>query len=203
MRSTLLADLLGPLGVAQTHNRPWVSNDKPFSESEFRTMKYRPSYLEPSPLSTTPAPTWTGTCPGTTPTTSTPASPCSHPTKFTTAPGATDGPTEHAFTTPTPNAFAETRRRQHLPASWGSTSPRNTRTPPNGSDSSTAPDHAQQEGGHTGHQRHEFCPVGDDRDLVHVRSLGGSDKQPFFDGLEPTELRRPISPHEGSRMPSW
>jgi putative transposase len=44
MRSTLLADLLGPLGVAQTHNRPRVSNDNPFSESEFRTMKYRPNY---------------------------------------------------------------------------------------------------------------------------------------------------------------
>lgn len=44
MRSTLLADLLDPLGVTQTHNRPRVSNDNPFSESEFRTMKYRPNY---------------------------------------------------------------------------------------------------------------------------------------------------------------
>lgn len=44
MRSTALADLLAPLGVTQTHNRPYVSNDNPFSESEFRTMKYRPNY---------------------------------------------------------------------------------------------------------------------------------------------------------------
>ena len=44
MRSTLLKDLLAPLGVTQTHNRPRVSNDNPFSESEFRTMKYRPNY---------------------------------------------------------------------------------------------------------------------------------------------------------------
>jgi transposase InsO family protein len=44
MRSTALADLLAPLGVTQTHNRPHVSNDNPFSESEFRTMKYRPNY---------------------------------------------------------------------------------------------------------------------------------------------------------------
>lgn len=44
MRSTLLKDLLGDLGVTQTHNRPRVSNDNPFSESEFRTMKYRPNY---------------------------------------------------------------------------------------------------------------------------------------------------------------
>lgn len=44
MRSTLLKDYLGELGITQTHNRPRVSNDNPFSESEFRTMKYRPNY---------------------------------------------------------------------------------------------------------------------------------------------------------------
>ncbi len=44
MRSTMLKDLLHDSGVAQTHNRPRVSNDNPFSESEFRTMKYRPNY---------------------------------------------------------------------------------------------------------------------------------------------------------------
>jgi putative transposase len=44
MRSTVLKDLLQELGVTQTHNRPRVSNDNPFSESEFRTMKYRPNY---------------------------------------------------------------------------------------------------------------------------------------------------------------
>jgi putative transposase len=44
MRSTVLKDLLTDLKVAQTHNRPRVSNDNPFSESEFRTMKYRPNY---------------------------------------------------------------------------------------------------------------------------------------------------------------
>lgn len=44
MRSTVLKDLLANHGVGQTHNRPRVSNDNPFSESEFRTMKYRPNY---------------------------------------------------------------------------------------------------------------------------------------------------------------
>lgn len=44
MRSTVLKEYLGDLGVTQTHNRPRVSNDNPFSESEFRTMKYRPNY---------------------------------------------------------------------------------------------------------------------------------------------------------------
>jgi transposase InsO family protein len=44
MRSTALKDYLGDLNITQTHNRPRVSNDNPFSESEFRTMKYRPNY---------------------------------------------------------------------------------------------------------------------------------------------------------------
>lgn len=44
MRSTVLADLLKDLNVTKTHNRPRVSNDNPFSESEFKTMKYRPNY---------------------------------------------------------------------------------------------------------------------------------------------------------------
>lgn len=44
MRSSVLKDFLGGHGITQTHNRPRVSNDNPFSESEFRTMKYRPDY---------------------------------------------------------------------------------------------------------------------------------------------------------------
>lgn len=44
MRSGAMQDLLGDLDIAMTHNRPSVSNDNPFSESEFRTMKYRPNY---------------------------------------------------------------------------------------------------------------------------------------------------------------
>lgn len=44
MRSTAIADLFAGLDVAQTHNRPRTSNDNPFSESEFKTMKYRPGY---------------------------------------------------------------------------------------------------------------------------------------------------------------
>ena len=44
MRSSVLADLLADAGITRSHNRPRVSNDNPFSESEFRTMKYRPNY---------------------------------------------------------------------------------------------------------------------------------------------------------------
>ncbi|PYI64493.1 hypothetical protein CVV68_21830 [Arthrobacter livingstonensis] len=44
MKSHLLRDALNAHGVELSHNRPYVSNDNPFSESGFRTMKYRPGY---------------------------------------------------------------------------------------------------------------------------------------------------------------
>jgi putative transposase len=44
MRSKPVAFLLADLGVTKTHSRPHVSNDNPFSESQFKTMKYRPGF---------------------------------------------------------------------------------------------------------------------------------------------------------------
>jgi len=44
MRSKTVALLLGDLGVTKTHSRPHVSNDNPFSESQFKTLKYRPEF---------------------------------------------------------------------------------------------------------------------------------------------------------------
>ncbi len=44
MTSTVLRDLLAVSSVEMTHNRPYVSNDNPFSEAAFKTMKYRPDY---------------------------------------------------------------------------------------------------------------------------------------------------------------
>jgi len=44
MKSKTLGQLLIDLGVAKTHSRPHVSNDNPFSESAFKTLKYRPGY---------------------------------------------------------------------------------------------------------------------------------------------------------------
>ena len=44
MTSKTVAMLLADLGVTKTHSRPHVSNDDPYSESQFRTMKYRPDY---------------------------------------------------------------------------------------------------------------------------------------------------------------
>src|SRR5260370_7090735 len=39
-----VAFLLDDLGVTKTHSRPHVSDDNPYSESQFRTMKYRPEF---------------------------------------------------------------------------------------------------------------------------------------------------------------
>jgi len=46
MRSKPVALLLADLGVTKTHSRPHVSNDNPFSEAQFKTLKYRPDFPE-------------------------------------------------------------------------------------------------------------------------------------------------------------
>ncbi len=44
MTSKSLAQLLIDLGITPSHSRPRVSNDNPYSEAQFKTMKYRPDY---------------------------------------------------------------------------------------------------------------------------------------------------------------
>jgi putative transposase len=44
MKSKLVAQLLADLGVTKTHSRPYTSDDNPFSESQFKTLKYRPGF---------------------------------------------------------------------------------------------------------------------------------------------------------------
>jgi len=44
MTSHGVASLLSDLGVDKTHSRPHVSNDNPYSESQFKTLKYRPEF---------------------------------------------------------------------------------------------------------------------------------------------------------------
>ena len=44
MTSKPVAFLLADLGVTKTHSRPRVSDDNPFSESQFKTLKYRPDF---------------------------------------------------------------------------------------------------------------------------------------------------------------
>jgi putative transposase len=44
MRSKPVAALLIDLDVAKSHSRPYVSDDNPFSEAQFKTLKYRPDF---------------------------------------------------------------------------------------------------------------------------------------------------------------
>ena len=44
MTSKPVALLLADLGITRTHSRPHVSNDNPFSEAQFKTLKYRPAF---------------------------------------------------------------------------------------------------------------------------------------------------------------
>jgi putative transposase len=44
MRSQVVAHLLADLGITKSHSRPYVSDDNPFSEAQFRTLKYRPDF---------------------------------------------------------------------------------------------------------------------------------------------------------------
>jgi putative transposase len=44
MMAKPVAFLLADLGVTKSHSRPHCSNDNPYSESQFRTLKYRPEF---------------------------------------------------------------------------------------------------------------------------------------------------------------
>jgi putative transposase len=46
MRSKPVAFPLADLGVTKTHSRPYTSTDNPYSESNFKTLKYRPEFPE-------------------------------------------------------------------------------------------------------------------------------------------------------------
>jgi len=44
MRSQTVAHLLSDLGITKSHARPYTPDDNPFSESQFKTLKYRPDF---------------------------------------------------------------------------------------------------------------------------------------------------------------
>ena len=46
MKSKMVAHLLSDLGVTKTHSRPHTSDDNPYSEAQFKTLKYRPEFPE-------------------------------------------------------------------------------------------------------------------------------------------------------------
>jgi putative transposase len=44
MTSKTVSQLLADLGVTQSHSRPHQSNDNPYSEAQFKTLKYSPTF---------------------------------------------------------------------------------------------------------------------------------------------------------------
>ena len=46
MKSKPVAFLMADMGITKSHSRPYVSNDNPYSESQFKTLKYRPEFPE-------------------------------------------------------------------------------------------------------------------------------------------------------------
>jgi len=46
MKSKPVALLLSDLGITKTHSRPYTSEDNPYSEAQFKTLKYRPDFPE-------------------------------------------------------------------------------------------------------------------------------------------------------------
>jgi putative transposase len=46
MTSSPVVELLAFLGIGRTHSRPHVSNDNPYSEAQFKTLKYCPAFPE-------------------------------------------------------------------------------------------------------------------------------------------------------------
>lgn len=125
MTSKPVAQLLVDLGVARSHSRPHVSNDNPYSEANFKTLKYSPAGSAPSSTPARSAPRSSIT---TTTSTATSASGCTPRHRSTTAPptrSALNGPSP--LTPPTsptpPGSVTAGRHRRSCPPSPGSTNP--------------------------------------------------------------------------------
>ncbi len=85
MTSKTVTQLLADLGVPQSHSRPHVSNDNPYSEAQFKTLKYFPTFPKRF-ANIAHARSFCDTSSTTTTTsTATPASPCTPPPTSTTA----------------------------------------------------------------------------------------------------------------------
>lgn len=46
MKSKVVAQMMADLGITKSLSRPHVSNDNPYSESNFKTLKYHPTFPE-------------------------------------------------------------------------------------------------------------------------------------------------------------
>ena len=66
MKAKATALMLADLGVTKSHSRPHTSNDNPFSESHFKTLKYQPQFPSASAASRMPRPSAEPSSTGTT-----------------------------------------------------------------------------------------------------------------------------------------
>ena len=143
MTSKPVALLLADLGITQSHSRPHVSNDNPYSEAQFKTLKYRPGF--PARFGSIEAAR--AHCrdffPGTTTSTATAASACTPPPTSTTAalpPSGLPGPASlPPPTSSIPSASSSShppRRNYREPP--GSTRPK-TKRPPLSNNPATVP----------------------------------------------------------------
>ena len=128
MASKPVAFLLADLGVTKSHSRPHCSNDNPFSEAQFKTLKYRPDFPDRFGSSRTPERSAAPSTAGTTTPTATPGSTC---TRLPTSTTATPAESARNAPTPSPSPTRTTRNgsstshpaRRACPAPPGSTDP--------------------------------------------------------------------------------
>ena len=132
MTSKPVAQLLVDLGVARSHSRPHVSNDNPYSEANFKTLKYFPEFPSASGPSRTPAPSARRSSPTTTTSIATgrwafirrPPSISAPPPRF----GRLEQPCSMPPTPPTPTASPSRLSHPGCPRPPGSTSRRRRRS---------------------------------------------------------------------------
>ncbi len=95
-----VAELLNDLGITKSHSRPRVSNDNPFIEAHFKTLKYRPDYPDRFASIGAAEPGAGGSSAGTTRSTTTPASATYAPPTSTPATTPPSSPTARQRSTP-------------------------------------------------------------------------------------------------------
>ena len=132
MTSKPVAALLSDLHISQSHSRPHVSNDNPFSEAQFKTLEYCPAF--PGQFGSLPGARAFSevSSPTTTTSTAIPASACTPPPPSTTAPPPRSRPaapwSSSRPTPPTPAGSAATRAAAPARQSLDQPAPRNIET---------------------------------------------------------------------------
>lgn len=127
MTSKPVSEMMIYLGIARSHSRPRTSNDNPFSEAQFKTLKYVPDFPAGSAHSPTHARSATGSSPPTITNTATPGSACTPQPQSTTAPQPTSAhdakPPSTRPTHNTPSGSAADPTHHACPNRPGSTNP--------------------------------------------------------------------------------